>query len=64
MVFIIWNPKFGGYGIIYHYILNLHGCTFEHGRVLGRSNLKNGYKAIKNVRYLESERVFKTATKV
>ena len=55
MVSIIWNPKFGGQGIIYKYILNLNDCTFEHGRVLGRTNSKNRYKAIQNVRYLESE---------
>lgn len=65
MVFIIWNLKFGGHGIIYQYILNLHDCTFEHRRVLRRSNLKNRYKAIQNVRYLEGEeKVFEKATKV
>ena len=65
MVFIIWNLKFGGYGIIYQYILNLHDCTFEHRKVLRRSNLKNRYKAIQNVRYLEGEeKVFEKATKV
>ena len=64
MVSIIWNPKFGEQGIIYQYILSLHDCTFEHGRALGRINLKNRYKAIQNVRYLESEEeVFKKATK-
>ena len=64
MVSIIWNPKFGGQGIIYKYILNFNDCTFEHGRVLGRTNSKNRYKAIQNVRYLESEeQVFKKATK-
>ena len=63
MASIILNPKFGGQGIIYQYILNLHD-TFEHGRVLGRSNLKNRYKAIQNVRYSESEEeVFKKLTK-
>ena len=40
MVSIIWNPKFDGQGIIYLYILNLRD-TFEHGRVLLKSNLKN-----------------------
>ena len=64
LVSIIWNPKFGGPGIIYQYILSLHDCTFEHGRVLGRSHLNNKYKAIQNERYLESEEeVFKKATK-
>ena len=46
MVSIVWNPKFGGQGIIYKYILNLNDCTFEHGRVLGRTNSKNSYKVI------------------
>ena len=64
MVSIIWDPRFGGQGIIYQYILNLHDCIFEHGRVLGRSNSKNRYKTIQNVRYLQSEEeVFKNATK-
>ena len=59
MVSIIWKLKFGKQGII----LNLHD-TFEHGRVLGRSNLKNKYTAIQNVCYLESEEeVFKKLTK-
>ena len=50
--------------IIYQYTLNLLDCTFEHGRELGRSNLKNRYKAIPNVRYLKSEEeVFKKVTK-
>ena len=57
MVSIIWNPKFGGKGIIYQYILKIHD-TFEHGGVLGRSNLKN------RLRYSESEEeVFKKLTK-
>ena len=45
MVSIISNPKFGGQGIIYQCILSLRD-TFEHGSVLGRSNVKNTYKAI------------------
>ena len=59
MVSVIWNPKFGEQGII----LNLH-VTFEHGRILGRSNLKNNYKAMQNACYSESEEeVFKKLTK-
>ena len=59
MVSIIWKLKFAEREII----LNLHD-TFEHGRVLGRSNLKNRYTAIQNVCYLESEEeVFKKLTK-
>ena len=42
MVSIIWKLKFGKQGII----LNLHD-TFEHGRVLGRSNLKNRLRQFK-----------------
>ena len=56
MVSIIWNLKFGGQGIIYQYILNLHNCTFEHGRILGTGNLKNRYKAMQNVRFPKSEK--------
>ena len=64
MVSIIWNPKFGGQGIIYQYILNLHNCTFEHGRILGTGNLKNRYKAMQNVRFPKSEKeVTKKRTK-
>ena len=63
MVSIILNAEFGGQGIIYQYILNLHDI-FEHGRVLGRCNLKNRYKALQTVRYSESEEeVFKKLTK-